>query len=70
VGRTQNRSTIGSLNNRVLDTKHIIWYEGGLANCDAAAVTHALNETPMGPIGYSHGLEQMKSFLAGFERPQ
>lgn len=70
VGRTQNRSTIASLNNRVIDTKHIIQYDGGLANCDAATVTHLLNETPMRPIGYSNGLEEMKSFLAGFERPQ
>ena len=70
VGRTQNRSTIASLNNRVLDTKHIIWYDGGLASCDAATVTHLLNETPMRPVGYSNGLEQMKSFLAEFVRPQ
>ena len=70
VGRTQNRSTIGSLNNRVLDTKHIIQYDGGLASCDDATVTHLLNVTPMGPIGYSNGLVQMQSFLAGLERSQ
>ena len=64
IGKTQNRSAVASLNNRIADTKHYIQYEGGLALCRQSAVVHMLNETPMSPIGYSNGLEQMQSLLA------
>jgi hypothetical protein len=60
VGRTHDRSVLGSLNNRITDAKCIIEYKDGLDHCDMLALTHLLNETPMGPIGYSNGLEQMK----------
>ena len=55
IGRTLNRSTIASLNNRIGDTRCIIQYEGGLENCDVAVLAHLLNDTPMKPIGYSRG---------------
>jgi hypothetical protein len=63
IGRVTNRSTLGSLNNRIADTKaHFAW-EGGLDICDIGDVTKWLNETPMKPIGYSNGLEQMRSVV-------
>jgi hypothetical protein len=63
IGRTHGRSTLGSLNNRIADAKCIIEYKGGLENCDMPALAHLLNETPMGPIGYSNGLERMKRLV-------
>jgi len=63
VDRTHDRSTIASLNNRIRDAKCIIQYKGGLENCDVAALVHHLNDTPMKPIGYSKGLEQMKRLV-------
>ena len=63
VGRTQDRSTIASLNNRVSNAKCIIQCDGGLGNCDVATLTHLLNNTPMKPIRYSSGLEQMKRIV-------
>ena len=63
VGRTHDRSALGSLNNRIADAKCIIKYEGGLDHCDVPALAHLLNKTPMGPIGYANGLEQMKRLV-------
>ncbi|MBN1589532.1 MAG: hypothetical protein JW888_08460 [Pirellulales bacterium] len=64
IGRTHNRSTLGSLNNRIGDAKYLIEYDGGLDHCDVPALVHRLNETPMGPIKYSNGLVQMKRMAA------
>ena len=63
VGRTHDRSVLGSLNNRITDAKCLIKYDGGLDHCDVPALAHLLNETPMKPIGYSNGLEQMKRLI-------
>ena len=65
IGRTKNRSTLGSLNNRIADAKYLIEYDGGLDHCDVPALVHRLNETPMGPIGYSSGLEEMRRLIDG-----
>ena len=63
LGRATNRSTLGSLNNRVTDAKaHFAW-DGGLDVSDIVSVTRWLNETPMKPIGYSNGLEQMRTVV-------
>jgi hypothetical protein len=64
IGRATNRSTMGSLNNRITDTKTLIPWLGGLETCDIGEVTRSLNETPMKPIGYSNGLERMRSVVA------
>jgi hypothetical protein len=56
-------AAIASLNNRVFNAKCIIQWEGGLGNCDVAILTHLLNNTPMKPIRYSSGLEQMKRLV-------
>jgi len=63
VGRTRNRSTLGSLNNRIGDAKYLIEDDGGPDHCDVFAVTHLLNETPMKPIEYANGLERMQSLV-------
>jgi hypothetical protein len=63
LGRATNRSTLGSLNNRIADARaHIAW-DGGLSVSDIGSVTKWLNETPMKPIAYSNGLEQMRSVV-------
>ena len=63
VDRTHDRSVLGSLNNRITDAKCIIEYKGGLDHCDVSTLVHLLNDTPMKPIGYSKGLEQMKQLV-------
>jgi len=63
VGRAQDRSTIASLNNRVSNAKCIIRFDGGLGHGDDAKLAHLLNNTPMKPIRYSSGLEQMTGLV-------
>lgn len=63
VDRTHGRSTLGSLNNRIAYAKCIIKYEGGLDHCDVPALARLLNQTPMKPIGYANGFEQMKRLV-------
>lgn len=64
IGKTQNRSTLGSLNNRISDAKSLIEYHGGLSLCDPVELARMLNDTPMSPIGYSSGVEEMRLFVA------
>jgi hypothetical protein len=64
LGRTTNRSTRGSLNNRIADTQFLVPWLGGLEICDIGEITRRLNETPMKPIRYSNGLEQMRKTVA------
>ena len=63
VGRATDRSTLGSLNNRIADTKAILSCDSGLSISDIGRLTKMLNETPMKPIGYSNGLEQMRGLV-------
>jgi len=63
VGRTVNRSTVASLNNRIANAKTTFEWHGGFGCCDVAAVMVSLNQTPMKPIGYSNGLEQMQALV-------
>ena len=63
VGPTVNRSTVASLNNRISNAKTIFHWQGGFECCEIAALAVSLNQTPMKPIGYSNGLEQMQSLV-------
>jgi hypothetical protein len=60
IGKTINRSTMGSLNNRVTDAKCLMEYH---EDCSDEFITDALNHTPMKPIGYMKGLEKMKTLV-------
>ena len=60
IGKTLSRSTMGSMNNRIIDAKCLIEYHG---QCDDESITTSLNKTPMKPIGYEFGLERVKSLV-------
>ena len=64
VGRTQNRTMIGSLNNHIANAKAMIAWQGGSGVCDWQGVNFYLNKTPMKPIGYEVGLAQMRALVA------
>lgn len=64
VGRAQDRTMIGSLNNRIADAKTMIAWQGGFGVCDWQEINFSLNKTPMKPIGYRFGLEQMRALVA------
>ena len=63
VGKALNHSMISSLNNRIANAKSMIVWHGGYGNCDWGAINILLNRTPMKPIGYSNGTEQMRALL-------
>ena len=63
IGRTTNRSTVASLNNRIANAKATFHWQGGFGYCDVAALVVLLNDTPMKPIGYSSGYEQMRNLV-------
>jgi uncharacterized protein DUF6933 len=63
IGRATNLSTLGSLNNRVMDIRtHFAWHLG-FETCDFGSVTRRLNEMPLKPIGYATAIEQMWSVV-------
>jgi hypothetical protein len=68
IGKTSNRTTVGALNNRIADTKTIVTFNGGFANCDLGEISRDLNTTPMKPIGYKNGLEQMRALVGESQR--
>ncbi len=63
VGRTVNRSTVASLNNRIANAKTTFQWQGGFGCCNITALAVLLNQTPMKPIGYSSGYEQMRGLV-------
>ena len=63
IGPTVNRSTVASLNNRIANAKTIFQWQGGFGYCEIASLAVPLNQTPMKPIGYSNGLEQMQTLV-------
>ncbi len=63
VGPTVNRSTVASLNNRIANAKTIFHWQGGFGCCEISSLVVSLNQTPMKPIGYSNGLEQMQTLV-------
>jgi len=63
VGPTINRSTVASLNNRIANAKSTVLWHGGLVCCEIASIAVLLNQTPMKPIGYSNGYEQMQTLV-------
>jgi len=54
---------VASLNNRISDAKTTSLWQGGFGCCEIAALTVSLNQTPMKPIGYSNGREQMQNLV-------
>jgi hypothetical protein len=63
IGPTVNRSTVASLNNRISNAKTIFHWQGGFDYCYTSSLAVSLNQTPMKPIGYSNGLEEMQALV-------
>jgi len=60
VGRTNNRSVLGSMNDMKQMIELTVFDQGGLAETDMAELTHMLNQTPFKAIGYSFPEEKMR----------
>jgi len=60
VGRTNNRSVLGSMNDMKQMIELTVFDQGGLAETDMEKLTHILNHTPFKAIGYSFPEEKMR----------
>ena len=64
LAKTMDRSVVGSMNDMVHLTRHIVGSMGGLAQCDAGELHRLLHETPNGARGYATPLELAPANLA------
>jgi hypothetical protein len=64
LGKTVDRSVVGSMNDMVQLTRHIIAYKGGLALCGSSEIHRLLHDTPNGARGYATPLELVRASLA------
>lgn len=64
LAKTVDRSVVGSMNDMVHLTRHIIAFKGGLAHCDPSEVHRLLHDTPNGARGYATPRELVRANLA------
>ena len=65
LARTADRSMLGSMNDMVLMTKHIVRAEGGLGRCDASILNRWLHDVPNGARDFASSLELVRRRVAG-----
>jgi hypothetical protein len=63
IGKTNNRSVLGSMNDYISCTIFQVQHDGGYQNLDLNDLSARLNDMPMSAIGYSNGEEQIKNVL-------
>ena len=61
LAKTVDRKVIGSMNDMVHLTRHVIGSAGGLAHSDAGEIHRFLYDTPNGARGYATPLELVKA---------
>ena len=64
LAKTEDRSVLGSMNDMVHLTRHIIDSMSGLAHCDPSEVHRLLHDTPNAARGYATPLELVRANLA------
>lgn len=60
LGKTRNRSVLGSMNDFALHCWHWAATAGGLDSLDVAGLNHQLRRTPMGALKYAYPLDKVK----------
>jgi hypothetical protein len=63
IGKTTNRSVLGTMNDHVLRIKLKVMYDGGYQYLDIANLNKRLNETPTKAIGFATGEERIKKVI-------
>lgn len=63
LGKTRDRSILGSMNDHAYHYKFYIHGEGGLSSCDILSLNKKINRTPMGALGYNYGIEEIRYLL-------
>lgn len=57
IGKTVNRSTVGSMNDMVNCAKFLAQRQGFDNEIDVAHINHSINKTPFKTVGYKYPLE-------------
>jgi hypothetical protein len=65
VGKTSNRSVLGSMNDLAFQLKYRISAMGGLINVDLAQLNHDLNRIPMSAIEEGYSIYELRKALNG-----
>jgi len=63
LGKTRDRSILGSMNDHAYHYKFYIQGEGGLSSCDILSLNKKINRTPMGALGNNYGIEEIRYLL-------
>ena len=63
IGRSNNRSVLGSMNEHIATTIFQVQYDGGYHHIDIADINRRLNHTPMSAIGYACAVDKIFEIL-------
>jgi hypothetical protein len=64
IGKTNNRSVLGSMNDIAFQIKSMAYAMGGLARANLSELGRGLNRIPMSAIKYKTGVDELKRMLA------
>ena len=59
IGKSNNRSVLGSMNDHIATTIFHVQYDGGYQAIDAADINRRLNHTPLKAIGYAYAVDKI-----------
>jgi len=65
IGRTNNRSVMGSMNDMKYMIELTVYDRGGLSVIDMGELLKLLNHTPYKAVGYEYPEDKMRALLAG-----
>lgn len=63
LGRTQNRSVLGSMNDYAYQYEFCLREYGNIFNLEMLRINHKMNRIPMGAIGYAYGIDKLHALL-------
>ena len=63
LGKTNNRSVLGTMNDHISCTIFQVAYDGGYQRIDVKDLTRRINDTPTNAIGYATGEERLKEAI-------
>jgi hypothetical protein len=63
IGKSNNRSVLGSMNDHIATTIFHVQYDGGYQHMDIADINRRLNHTPMSAIGNAYAVDKINERL-------
>ena len=63
IGKTNNRSVLGSMTDLAYHLEYEIHFKGGLLNADLGGLNRFLNRIPMGRLGGKYAIDEMRRLL-------